>query len=252
MTSGNCKLLAISAVMVACLLYGIAPAQVTTPTYTEYVLGQWVTQPVEKLREDEAWSKQGHMPWRAEPAVTASVLGANLMPPLAEKPIGGGETQNGSWLQYSLKTPTTEISFEVVAEKGDAVDVAMKVNGVTSATIHLERPFGYWWYITSVATPKGIVSRPATAPVRWVSLRQALVRQGFEIAWVAQKRCIAVTKGGAARMEVKVGDPAVRLGGRIVRLDTAPKLVKGRVLIPEYLIADLLSQDARIQASLRK
>jgi hypothetical protein len=234
------------------LLCGIAPAQVATRTWTEYVLGRWVTQPVKKLREDEAWSKQGHMPWRAEPAVTASVLGANLMPPLADKPIGGGETQNGSWLQYSLKTPTTEITFEVVAEKGDAVDVAVKVNGVTSATIHLERPFGYWWYITSVATPKGTVSRPTTAPVRWVSLRRALVRQGFEITWVAGKRSIAVTKGGALCMEVKVGDPAVRLGGRPLRLDTAPKFVKGRVLIPEYLVADLLSQDARIHASLRK
>jgi hypothetical protein len=230
----------------------VSSAEVST-TYTQYVLGEWVTQPVEKLQRDEEWSKQGHMPWRAEPALVARVLAGNIIASLTsgEEPVEE-DTQEDKWLVPKLTTSSIEITFEISEKSENVVDVTMAVNGVIEATIQLERPFGYWWYITSVATPQGVASRPTSPTIRWVSVRQALGGQGFSVSWQPAGRSVAVTKRGVSRMELKVGDRAVRLGARTMRLDTAPRLCNGRVLIPEYLIADLLSQDARMVASLHR
>jgi hypothetical protein len=223
----------------------------TTPAYTEYVLGEFVTKPVEKMQEDEEWSKQGHMPWRAEPALVARCLAADIMPPmpLGEEPTVE-EVQNGAWLTHTLITSSVEVSFEVVEESEDRAAVAMRVDGLPEATIWLERPFGYWWYITSIQTASGLVSRPTSgAHARWVSLRDALSPRGFGVYWwPREKRAVAVR--GSARMELTVGDREVHIGGRLVRLETAPQLARGRVLVPEHLIVDLLSEAATRHASL--
>ncbi len=226
-----------------CLVPRSVSAQ-TTPTYTRYVLGEFVTEPVEKMQADEEWSKQGHMPWRAEPALVASVEARNLMPRVGvdEEPVVE-ETRKGAWLATTMRDSTTEVTFEVVEEGEDLVSVAVSVNGVRAATIQLERPFGYWWYIGSIATAKGVVARPAApGEIGWVSLRDALTPHGFGVYWSARDRRAVAVKG-RTYVEVAVGDPAVRVGGRVVRVERAPRLIGGRMLVPGYLIADLLSQE---------
>jgi hypothetical protein len=252
-TNGSRASLSLAALLLAavaaCPLRG-ATVPSGAPTYTYYVLGRFETWPVEKLLRDEEWAKRGHMPWRTEPALVAAyLLDREAMPPLprgAEARVE--ETQRGAWLARAITAPGVEVAFEVAQEQPGAVAVDMMVNGEPKATIHLERPFGYWWYITSVVTADGAVSRLPAGTVQWVSMREALTPRGFRVSWSARDRA-AIAVNGRSRVELGVGNRAVRMNGKTSHLAATPQILVGRLIVPQYLVADVMSKDAAVVAS---
>ncbi len=99
-----------------------------------YARGFYTLLPDKKMQEDEAYARQGHMPWRTLPFDTASVLAGDLLPPGVPRyrPAGKGV----KWL--------------LVAEHGHKALVRVLVHGRPYGEVRLLRPFGYWWYVTSV------------------------------------------------------------------------------------------------------
>ena len=108
--------------------------------------GAYVSTPVERLRADEAYGRQGHMPWRQLPLEVASVDAAQALLPA----VAPGWKTTSAVLAGRAAKVSDGTAWVLIAQHDGKAMVRVFVNRRPYAEVRLIRPWDYWWYVVSV------------------------------------------------------------------------------------------------------
>lgn len=75
-----------------------------------------------------------------------------------------------------------------------------------------------------------------------VTLRHPMEQAGAEVEWSHEQRVATVRLAGR-ELKVEVDAKRVLLDGREVRLEAPPRIVRGRILLPPWVLCEMLNAD---------
>jgi hypothetical protein len=108
--------------------------------------GFYVTVPVARLKADEAYARQGHMPWRQLPLEVASVdAEQTFLPDVAP----GWKTTSAVIAGHAAKV-SDGTAWVLLGQHDGKATVRVFLNKRPYAEVRLVQPWGYWWYVVSV------------------------------------------------------------------------------------------------------
>lgn len=81
-----------------------------------------------------------------------------------------------------------------------------------------------------------------------VTLRHPMEQAGAEVEWSHEQRVASVRLAGR-ELKVEVDAKRVLLDGREVRLEAPPRIVRGRILLPPWVLCEMLNADLLYDAS---
>lgn len=136
-----------AAVVLALVSATSGHASVVLPAHMViYEGGAYVSTPVERLKADEAYARQGHMPWRQLPLeVAATDAAQTFLPHVAP----GWKTTSAVIAGRAAKV-SDGTAWVLMAQHDGKAMVRVFVNRRPYAEVRLIRPWGYWWYVVGV------------------------------------------------------------------------------------------------------
>ncbi len=81
-----------------------------------------------------------------------------------------------------------------------------------------------------------------------VTLRHPMEQAGAEVEWSHEQR-VATVRFAGRELKVEVDAKRVLLDGREVRMEAPPRIVRGRILLPPWVLCEMLNADLLYDAS---
>ena len=187
------------------LAFIAAASPIVPGRHIVYQDGQYVSISDVELKQTEQTARfGGHMPWRQDPLLTASVLAADLSPQ-AKRLVN-------KWREGEVRGHRAlladHLCWGLLGEHDGKALVQLKLQGRTTAEIRLVRPFTSWWYVSSARL--AIVKRSKLVAIHPDGTREYLPgplifkrghaylpacdvrRCGLEADWDAKRRAVAI------------------------------------------------------------